>query len=193
VVGGRWSVVGTADKGHNREENDDSAATGTRMLGDLFLGAAMSSKSVIRSYQDLRVWQQGMELMVLAYKVARRLPKEETYGLANQIRRAAVSIPSNVAEGHGREHLGDYLRHLSIANGSLKELETEILATERLGYVKEPDIARALEVAADVGRMLAGLKGSLGKRFWGRNSRSSDSPSRITDRRPTPDHRPPTT
>jgi hypothetical protein len=74
---------------------------------------------VVKSYKDLLVWQKAMDLVVESYKISKRLPRTETYGLASQIQRAAVSIPANIAEGHGRDHLGEYLHHLSIANGSL--------------------------------------------------------------------------
>ena len=102
-----------------------------------------------------------MDLVVESYKIARLLPKDETYGLATQIRRAAVSIPANVAEGHGREHLGDYLHHLSVANGSLMELETHFLIARRLSYLGTGEIDPAFNLAAEVGRMLAGLTRKL--------------------------------
>jgi four helix bundle protein len=84
--------------------------------------------------------------------------------LSAQFRRAAVSIPSNIAEGHGRRHLGDYLHQLSVANGSLMEVETQALIAGRLGYVAAPDVDKLLAQAADVGRMLAGLIGALKRR-----------------------------
>ncbi|MGH9356498.1 MAG: four helix bundle protein [Terriglobia bacterium] len=85
----------------------------------------------------------------------------EEYGLASQIRRAAVSIPANIAEGHGREHLGDYLRHLSVANGSLMELETHLLIANRLDFIAMDRLQTALTLACEVGRMLTGLTKSL--------------------------------
>ena len=94
---------------------------------------------MIRSYRDLLVWQKEMDLVVESYRIAALLPKSETYGFAIQIQRSAVSVPANIAEGHGRDHLGDYLRHLSIANGSLMELETPLSpfgATVLLSYVQ---------------------------------------------------------
>ena len=102
-----------------------------------------------------------MELVLESYKLTNSFPKAETYGLVSQIRRAVVSVPANIAEGHGREHLGDYLHHLSIANGSLMELETHLLIAGRLDFVKRDQIEPVLLIAAEVGRMLAGLTRSL--------------------------------
>ncbi len=81
----------------------------------------------VRSYRDLKVWEKAMDLVVESYRLTQLFPRGETYGLTAQIQRAAVSIPANIAEGHGRDHLGNYLRHLSVANGSLMELETHLL------------------------------------------------------------------
>jgi four helix bundle protein len=83
-------------------------------------------RPVIRSYRDLIVWQKAMRLVAGVYELARKLPKSRDHGLGGQMRRAALSVASNIAEGHGREHLRDYLRHLSIAKGSLSELETQL-------------------------------------------------------------------
>lgn len=105
-----------------------------------------------------------MELVVVSYALAKRLPKIEMYGLANQVRRAAISVPANIAEGHGREHRGEYLHHVSFANGSLMELETEIIAAGRLGYVTDADVSPVLTMTAELGRMLAGLLRSLRKK-----------------------------
>ena len=113
------------------------------------------------SYRDLRVWQKAMALVVESYRVAKLLPKSETYGLIGQIQRAAVSIPANIAEGHGREHLGDYVRHLSVANGSLTELETHFLIAVELAYVSCDEVGRVLGMTSEVGRMLTGLTQKL--------------------------------
>jgi len=102
-----------------------------------------------------------MELVTESYKLTRLLPKTEVYGLSSQIQRAAVSIPANIAEGHGREHLGDYLRHLSIASGSLAELETHLVISERLGLISRNDLEPVLALAEEVSRMLAGLTRKL--------------------------------
>ena len=116
---------------------------------------------VIKSYQDLQVWQKAMDLVVESYKVVSLLPRNEVYCLATQIQRAAVSIPANIAEGHGREHLGDYHHHLSCANGSLMELETHFFIASRLSYITEEQLNLVLRNSAELGRMLAGLIGKL--------------------------------
>ena len=116
---------------------------------------------MIRSYRDLHVWQRGMDLVLCCYDLAKKLPSDELYGLTSQIRRAAVAIPANIAEGHGRDHIGDYLRHLSIASGSLTELETHILITERLGYLSETETSAFHDQATDLGRMLSALSKKL--------------------------------
>ncbi len=120
--------------------------------------------AAVRSYRDLLVWQRAMDLVVASYRLAKRLPASESYGLMSQIQRAAVSIPANIAEGHGRRHLGDYLQHLSIANGSLKELETHFFIATRLAYLQENDIEPVLQICSEVGRMLAGLISKLKSR-----------------------------
>ena len=102
-----------------------------------------------------------MEMVTESYKLTKLLPGYETYGLSSQIQRSAVSIPANIAEGHGREHLGDYLRHLSIASGSLAELETHLLIANRLALIKKTDIDPVLGLADEVSRMLSGLTRKL--------------------------------
>jgi four helix bundle protein len=115
---------------------------------------------MVRSYRDLKVWEKAMLLIIECYRISRLLPKTEMFGLISQIQRAAVSIPANIAEGHGREHLGDYLRHLSIARGSLMELETHLLIITRL-YLPMDEVNRALEMVREVDRMLSGLTNKL--------------------------------
>ncbi|HVP45977.1 MAG TPA: four helix bundle protein [Bryobacteraceae bacterium] len=117
----------------------------------------MPANLAVKSYRDFQVWQKAVALVVESYSVARLLPKSENYGLIGQIQRAAVSIPANIAEGHGREHLGDYVRHLSIANGSLMELETHFLIAVELGYVTHDQTANVMSMTSEVGRMLTGL------------------------------------
>src|SRR5947209_7513129 len=88
-----------------------------------------------KSYRDLEVWQRAMELLLACYQIAKRLPAIERYGLGAQLRRAATSIPANIAEGNGRRHRGDYVHHVSIARGSLTELVTLLEIIRRLRYV----------------------------------------------------------
>ena len=92
---------------------------------------------------------------------SRNLPGSEVYGLSSQIRRAAVSVPANIAEGHGRKHLGDYLHHLSVARGSLMELETHLVIAVRLTYFAADEVRRVFLQSAEVGRMLNGLISKL--------------------------------
>ncbi len=116
---------------------------------------------IVHSYRDLRVWQHGMDLVVHCYHATKSLPDHERYGLTSQIRRSAVSIPSNIAEGHGRSHTGQYAEHISIANGSLKELETQILIAGRLDFLDRDVEADLLERTDDLGRILRGLHRKL--------------------------------
>ncbi|AFZ55397.1 four helix bundle protein [Cyanobacterium aponinum] len=111
----------------------------------------------LKSYRDLTVWQKSMDLVVICYQLTSQFPKTEIYGLSSQIQRAAVSIPANIAEGKGRNHLGDYIRHLSMANGSLKELETHLMIIGRLGYLKEQELKVTLNKCEEIGRMLHSL------------------------------------
>ena len=119
----------------------------------------------VSSYRDLQVWQKATDLVVECYRLSRLLPKHETYGLVTQIQRASVSIPANIAEGHGREHLGDYLHHLSAATGSRMELETHLIIANKLAYLKERELEAVLLLTAEVSRMLAGLTKALRKRY----------------------------
>jgi four helix bundle protein len=126
----------------------------------------------IRHHRDLVVWQRAMDLVAEAYQLTQRFPSEERYGLVQQVKRSVVSIPSNIAEGHGRDHLGDYLRHLSVANGSLMELETQFLIAVRLGYLEQNDATKLFERTAQVGQLLAGLVRALKRRIPDTGSRT---------------------
>lgn len=116
----------------------------------------------VRRYCDLMAWQKAMNLVEEVYDITKRFPREELYGLTNQLRRAAVSIPSNIAEGQSRGSR-DFVRFLSIAQGSLSETETQMEIAFRLGYVKEVDLSRFSESAAEVGRLIHGLSNSIEK------------------------------
>jgi len=113
------------------------------------------------SYRDLRVWRQAMDLAMQVYRLTEAFPKHELYGLTGQIRRAAISIPSNIAEGKGRRTDRDFSSFLFRARGSLLELETQVLLARRLEYVQEQDAGALLKSTAAVGSALTGLINSL--------------------------------
>jgi four helix bundle protein len=115
----------------------------------------------IKSYKDLVVWQESMRLVKTCYRLTDAFPISEEFGLKNQMRRAAVSIPSNIAEGHSRTHRNEYLHSISIALGSLAELETQLELSVTLGFI-HPEGAELLASGCNmVGRMLHRLKASL--------------------------------
>ena len=118
---------------------------------------------VIRRFTDLIAWQKAMSLVEEVYRITTAFPKEERYGLAGQVRRPAVSIPSNIAEGHCRHGRREFSHHLSIALGSLGEVETQMLIGQRLGYCSEDDSDSIAALASEVGRLMVGLMNSLEK------------------------------
>lgn len=115
----------------------------------------------VNSYRDLEVWQKGMDLVVTCYAATKNFPSDERFGLTSQLQRAAVSVPANIAEGHGRTHLKEYLNHLSIAYASLMEIETHLQIAERLNYLSSDNVTNMLSDTERLGRMLNGLKRSL--------------------------------
>jgi four helix bundle protein len=118
----------------------------------------------VKSYQDLIVWQKGMDLVESVYRVTRVFPKEEMFGLTSQVRRAAVSVPSNLAEGQGRQTTRDFMNFISIARGSLQEMETQILIASRLQYIIATQTNEITDMVAEVGRLLSGLYNSLNRK-----------------------------
>jgi len=120
-------------------------------------GSAELGSGTVRSYRDLVVWQQAMALAATCYKTTRSFPREEAYGLTSQIRRAAASIPANIAEGNGRENTGAYIHALRIAQGSLKELETHVLLAETVELMSKTDSETLLDGCDRVGRLLRAL------------------------------------
>jgi four helix bundle protein len=116
-----------------------------------------------KSYRDLEVWQKAMDLVVECYRITNKFPRSELYGLTSQLRRAAVSVPSNIAEGRERQHTKEFVQHLAIAYGSLAELETHLQIAQRLNYLDSSQVRQVLEKTSEVGRMLNGLRRSLGK------------------------------
>jgi four helix bundle protein len=102
------------------------------------------------NYRELRVWQKAVDLTVEVYRLTESFPKKEIYGISAQARRSAISVAANIAEGHGRLHLGDYIHHLSIARGSIMELETHLLMSERLSFCNETELRTAFAMIADI-------------------------------------------
>lgn len=115
----------------------------------------------IRSYRDLFAWQRAMELARLSYLVAKLFPREELYELSSQLRRAAVSVPANIAEGHARNHRKEFIQFLGIAKGSLAELQTLLTLSVNLGLVSASDIASAYLKSEEVEKILSSLVLSL--------------------------------
>ena len=106
-----------------------------------------------KSYRDLVVWQKAMDLVTAVYRITSAFPREEIYGLTSQLRRAAVSVPSNIAEGQGRHGAAEFKHFLRQANGSLMELETQILIAERLEHLRSEEASAVLTRAAEVGKI----------------------------------------
>ena len=127
---------------------------GTRIQGEL-----------MKSYRELKVWQGGRELVKMVYLATQSFPREERFGLTQQVRRAAVSVPSNIAEGHGRGSTKDYLRFLAISMGSVAEAETQLILANDLGLLAEAELGTLLQKLDDIGKMLRGLRKSLKSRL----------------------------
>ena len=115
----------------------------------------------MNSYRELVVWQRGMELVEEIYKLVRSLPKEEMYALSDQMRRAVVSIPSNIAEGFARKAPKDYARFLLMARGSKYELETQLIICERLKYLSADETNKAMGLCDEIGKMLNSIIAKL--------------------------------
>jgi four helix bundle protein len=111
----------------------------------------------IKSYQDLRVWQDAVTLAEICYRATSKFPREEIFGLTSQIRRASTSVPANIAEGYGRESRPSFVHSLRIAQGSLKELETHLLVSQRVGFKGSEEVDTALERCTSLGKMLRTL------------------------------------
>jgi len=121
----------------------------------------MARDPTIKSYRDLRVWQDSMTLAMECYRLTRSFPKEETFGLSAQIRRSAAPIPANIAEGHGRENTQSFIQYLRIAQGSLKELETHLFLAERVGVTGKGTIEAPVRQCESLGKMIRLLIRSL--------------------------------
>ena len=125
----------------------------------------MSDAPKVRNYRDLAVWQRGMDIALAIYKVTKQFPDDERFGLTSQLRRCAVSVPANIAEGHARFSTKDYLRHISIAIGSLAETATFIELAGRLNYGDVDELRKIFEMTNDERRMLRALQKSLRRRL----------------------------
>jgi len=138
----------------------------------------------VKSFRDLRVWQAGMNLVEMIYKLSVNFPRHETYGLTSQIRRSAISIPSNIAEGHARKHTKEYLKFISVAQGSLAELQTQIEIASRIGYGTTSDVDEILEFSVSLSKQLQALRNAIVRR----SERLTHNPEPLT-----PNPYPPTT
>ena len=118
---------------------------------------------MVQSYRDLVAWKKAVDLVTEIYRLTRGFPKEEMFGLISQIRRAAVSIPGNIAEGHARSSRKEFQYFLSNARGSVAELETQLIISHNLGLITEPELSRLLDQVAEVGRIINGLLTALKK------------------------------
>ena len=118
----------------------------------------------LRSVEELDVWKVAMEMVTGVYAVTRDWPAEERFGLTNQVRRAAVSVPSNIAEGQGRANSREFLHFLAIANGSLQEVRTQLRIGANLNYLSKDDLRSMLDLSDSCGRLLSGLRRAIRKR-----------------------------
>ena len=119
----------------------------------------------VQSFRDLRVWRSAMDLVAEVYALTRGVPKSEVYGLSSQMQRAAVSVPANIAEGHARHHLREDLHLLSVAEGSLAELETYFELVPRVAYAPRERIQPLLDLSSSTGKQLVALRKSLTPRL----------------------------
>lgn len=127
-------------------------------------GAVARKKQVIRNYRDLLVWQKAMHLVEEVYQLTSRFPPDERFGLVAQLRRAAVSIPSNIAEGQARKSTREFVQFISLAEGSLAEVDTQLLLSERLGLCVDRDVDTLFSVIEEIRKMLMALGARLNER-----------------------------
>lgn len=120
-----------------------------------------------RSYKQLKVWQKAMDLVLLVYDCTKTFPKEEMFGLSSQLRKAAVSIPSNIAEGSERRSDKDFIRFLRVASGSNAEVETQLYIAMKLGYIGTEQLFECQQLSSEIGRMVNGLINSLTEKLTG--------------------------
>ena len=116
---------------------------------------------MVKNYKDLIVWQKAMTFVTAVYRLTRTFPADERFGLTNQLRRAAVSVPSNIAEGHARHSDPEFARFLAIANGSLAEVDTQLMIAFNLGFVNEDDFRNESSLADELARMIQALRSTV--------------------------------
>jgi four helix bundle protein len=143
----------------------DPAVWGVEQLAVISWSLPVKERmTMAQSYQDLIAWQKAMPLVTEVYKATESFPKEEIYGLTSQLRRAAVSVPSNITEDQGRLSKGEFQQFLGYARGSLLEVETLIRVAVNLNYLSDNQAARLLDLSAEVGKILNGLLNSISER-----------------------------
>ncbi len=123
----------------------------------------MSVKRQVQSYRDLIVWRKSIELVKNIYGLIRKFPKHETYGLADQLRRSSVSVPSNIAEGQARQHTGEFRQFLYVSLGSIAEVDTQIIIAEQLNYISEQEAKEVQQLIIEIQKMLRTLIARLPK------------------------------
>jgi four helix bundle protein len=127
------------------------------------IALAYAGDMATKNYQDLIAWQRAMDLVEAVYRESAVMPIDERFGLTSQMRRAAVSVPANIAEGQGRRTCGEFLNHLSAAHGSVRELETHAMIAGRLKFLDQSAVGTILNGAAEVGRLVFALGTALGR------------------------------
>ena len=135
----------------------------------------------VKDYKELIVWQKGIDIADMVYSVTDRFPRDEVYGLTSQMRRAGVSVPSNIAEGFVRRSTAEYRQHLYISLGSCAELDTQLIIAGRRKYLAEAKLTEVAEELNHETRMLVSLIGKLEAKTTGRRSRGTSHGSRVTD------------
>ena len=115
----------------------------------------------VKSYRELLVWQKGIDLVSIIYRLTKNFPNQEMYGLAAQLQRAAVSVPSNIAEGQARQHTGDFRRFLYIAAGSLAEIDTQLEIAKQLNYIADKNLVEVNQLIKELRKMIHGLINKL--------------------------------
>ncbi|MDX1583725.1 MAG: four helix bundle protein [Thermoanaerobaculia bacterium] len=153
----------------NREsgtgESESSSSEDSEVRSVYFCGGSPVEMNPSNDFRDLRVWVSGVDLATRIYEITASFPRSEQTGLAHQLRRAAVSVPSNIAEGNARSSLRDYIRHLKIARGSLAETYTQVEIARRVRLISDLDATTLLNQIDQVRKQLQALINALGKRL----------------------------